>query len=77
MYYPEGPWWRWNGMLEATGPMLMKRVWHKWNRYDNDNQDEVQLAGKSRSIFVQIRMKTEMDFSDFQKCTVQKLSVTG
>ena len=41
-----GPWWRWNGVLEATGPMLMKRMWTKWNKYDDDNTDEILLAGK-------------------------------
>ena len=34
-------------MLEATGPMLMKRVWTKWNKYDDDHNDEVLLAGKT------------------------------
>ena len=34
-------------MLEATGPMLMKRIWTKWNKYDDEHDDEVLLAGKT------------------------------
>ena len=48
-------------MLEATGPMLMKRMWKKWNKYDDDNTDELLLAGKTpRSMSGSMRRSASM-----------------